>query len=96
MTTQPAVIAGQRSAQDSPPGTTIVFSEYPLNRHDALRAEVTIRDGKAVVALSRWKNSPTGARRTGQAFEFGAHRLHAVMQILADVARMGEIKGGTR
>jgi len=49
-----------------------------------LRAYITMRDGKPIVALSRWKTTSAGTRRTGQAFEFGARRLAAVAKLLAD------------
>ena len=63
---------------------SVIVSESPINRHECFRAEITMRDGKPIVALSRWKTTPAGTRRTGQAFEFGARRLSAVAKLLAD------------
>jgi hypothetical protein len=67
---------------------SITVSEFPLNRHQSFRAEVIERDGKHVVAISRWKITPAGVRRTGQSLEFGAHRAHAVASLLDEVLRM--------
>jgi hypothetical protein len=62
-----------------------VVSEIPINRHECFRADIKMRDGKPIVALSRWKTTSAGtSRRTGQAFEFGAHRLSAVAKLLAE------------
>ena len=63
---------------------SVIVSEFPINRHECFRAEITMRDGKPIVAFSRWKNTPAGTRRTGQAFEFGAQRLSAMAKLLAD------------
>jgi hypothetical protein len=67
-----------------PIGASVIVSEFPINRHEYLRADITMRDGKPIVALSRWKTTLAGTRRTGQAFEFGARRLSAVAKLLAD------------
>jgi hypothetical protein len=62
-----------------------VVSEIPINRHECFRADITMRNGKPIVALSRWKTPLAGTpRRTGQAFEFGAQRLAAVAKLLAE------------
>ena len=74
-----ALVAGGSS-----PAAGIVVSEFPLNNHECFRAVVTVRDGKPIVALSRWKTTLAGTRRTGQAFEFSARRLSAVAKLLAD------------
>ena len=63
----------------------IVVSEFPLNRHQVFRAEVIMREGTPTVAISRWKITAAGARRTGQAFEFGAHRIGAVINLLSEM-----------
>lgn len=60
-------------------------AELYLNRHQCFRAEIILRGGKSIVSIARWKNAPTGARRTGQALEFGAHRLAAVTTLLTKV-----------
>lgn len=67
------------------PQASIHVSEFPLNRYQSFRAEILTRDGKSVVCLSRWKNTPAGARRTGQCLEFGAHRTTGVAKLLRDV-----------
>jgi hypothetical protein len=67
-----------------PIGASVIVSEFPINRHDCFRADITMRDGKPIVALSRWKTTLAGTRRTGQAFEFSARRLSAVAKLLAD------------
>lgn len=63
----------------------IVVADFPISSHESFRAEVAKRDGKSIVSLSRWKNTPAGARRTGQSFEFGAHRTAGVAKLLRDV-----------
>jgi hypothetical protein len=66
-------------------GTGIIATEFPINHHECFRADITMRNGKPIVALSRWKTTSAGtSRRTGQAFEFGAHRLSAVAKLLAE------------
>ena len=77
---------------------TIVVAEYPLNAHETFRAEIITRDGKPVVAISRWKHMPTGPRRTGSSLEFGAHRTAAVSNLLVEVQRVLEAlnKGGAQ
>jgi hypothetical protein len=66
-------------------GTSNIVSEFPINHHECFRVDVTMRNGKPIVALSRWKTPAAGAsRRTGQAFEFGAQRLPAVAKLLAE------------
>jgi hypothetical protein len=67
-----------------PIGASVIVSEFPINRHECFRADITMRDGKPIVSLSRWKNTHAGTRRTGQALEFGARRLSAVAKLLAD------------
>jgi hypothetical protein len=63
----------------------IVVSEFPLNHHQSFRAELVVRAGKSMVSISRLKNTPNGARRTGQAFEFGAHRAAAMAKLLSEI-----------
>jgi hypothetical protein len=67
------------------PDAVIVVSDFPLNHRHRFRAEVITRDGKLVVSISRWKTTPMGLRRTGQALEFGAHRTGAVAALLVEV-----------
>lgn len=67
---------------------TIVISEFAISHHQSFRAEIIQRDGKRVVSISRWKSTAAGPRRTGQSFEFGAHRAAGVARILADVQRV--------
>ena len=64
----------QASAPPRPNDTCIIVAEFRLNHHHSFRAELVVRAGKPMVSISRLKITPLGARRTGQAFEFGAHR----------------------
>jgi hypothetical protein len=64
-----------------------IFSEHAINPRELLRAEVCTINGRQVVRLSRWKRTPEGNKRTGCAFEFGAHRCKAVAGLLADIER---------
>jgi hypothetical protein len=63
------------------------YSEYAINPREVLRAEICTINGRPVVRLSRWKQTPEGHKRTGCAFEFGAHRCTAVAKLLADIER---------
>jgi len=87
--TQAVVVSGRAQISQSliSADATVVVAEYPLNRHQAFRAEIIHRCGKVNVSLSRWKLSNGVNRKTGQSFEFGAHRLRAVLRLLADVER---------
>jgi hypothetical protein len=81
------IVGAQAPTPDvSPVGSSVTVSEFPISQHECFRADIALRDGKPIVALSRWKHTPSGTRRTGQAFEFGGHRLAAVTKILADAA----------
>jgi hypothetical protein len=73
-------------ASAGPPAAGVIVSEFPLNNHECFRAVVTVRDGKPIVSLSRWRSTPTGDRRTGQSLEFAGHRVSAVARLLEDVA----------
>lgn len=76
----------------------IVVADFPISAHQSFRAEIATRDGKSIVSLSRWKNTPAGARRTGQSFEFGAHRTAGVVKLLGDVQNVLKatgVDGGT-
>ena len=84
MSTRPPVI---EQACASPRDACIVVSEFPLNHHQSFRAEIVMRAGKPMVSISRLKITPDGARRTGQAFEFGAHRTAAIASLLSEVLR---------
>lgn len=93
MTTQQHAKASAR-AYSQPPSrlnttdANIVVSEFPLSANQRFRAEIIMRDGKPTVALSRWKITAAGARRTGQTFEFGAHRITAIAGLLDEVQRV--------
>jgi hypothetical protein len=82
-TRPPAIEQGCASPRDA----CIVVSEFPLNHHQSFRAEIVMRAGKPMVSISRLKITPNGARRTGQAFEFGAHRTAAIAHLLSEVLR---------
>ena len=64
-----------------------ICSEYAINSREKIRAEICDINGRQVVRLSRWKQSPDGLKRTGCAFEFGAHRCKAVSGLLSDIER---------
>ena len=80
-----------RSASVSALPVSVTVSEYPINPREVLRAEICIINGRQVVRLSRWKRTPTGKKRTGCTFEFGAHRCRAVADLISDIER--ELKG---
>lgn len=63
------------------------LSEIPISTHETFRADVATRGGKQIIAVARWKQTPSGPRRTGQAFEFARHRLEALQRLLTDVAQ---------
>jgi hypothetical protein len=66
---------------------TVLVSELLLNSHQCFRAEIiSIRD-RSVVRLSRWRLTASGPFRTGQAFEFGAHRTDDIARLISDVQR---------
>ena len=66
-----------------------------LNPHETLRAEIVDRRGKSIVAISRWKKTTTGrVKRTGATFEFGAHRIAGMAELVADVQRVVGADGG--
>jgi hypothetical protein len=75
----------QAFASPRPDDASIVVSDFQLNHNEHFRAEIIMRDGKPVVSISRWKSTPRGLRRTGQCFEFGAHRTGAVVALLFEV-----------
>jgi hypothetical protein len=66
---------------------SIIVSEFPLNPHESFRAEIIHRQGKTIVAIGRWKTSSAGAKRTGVAFEFAAHRISGMAKIVRDLQR---------
>lgn len=66
----------------------VVVSEYTLNPRESFRAEVATTNGRQIVRLSRWKNTPAGPRRTGQVFEFGVHRTAGVAKLVRDVEQL--------
>jgi hypothetical protein len=64
------------------------YSEYAINPREVLRAEICSIKGRSVVRLSRWKRTAAGnEKRTGCAFEFGAHRCSAVVALLSNIER---------
>ena len=68
----PMSVQPPASVQARPNDTCIVVAEFRLNHHHSFRAELVVRAGKPMVSHHRLKITPLGARRTGQAFEFGA------------------------
>jgi hypothetical protein len=68
-----------------PRSVSIAVAEYPLNPHESFRAEIVTTGNRSVVRISRWKSTLQGHRRTGQVFEFGAHRSAGVAKLLHDV-----------
>jgi hypothetical protein len=63
-------------------------SEYAINAREVLCAEICTINGRPVIRLSRWKLTPAGdKKRTGSAFEFGAHRTGVVAKLLSDIER---------
>lgn len=77
-------------------GDTVVVSEQTLNAHHSMRAEITTLHGRSVVRLARWKLTAAGPRRTGQAFEFGAHRTADIAKMISEVQRHLELDGGAK
>jgi hypothetical protein len=74
---------------------TLLVSEQHLNSHQCFRAEITTISGRPIIRLARWKLSPAGRQRTGQVFEFAAHRTGEVAKMISDVqAYLGKIDGG--
>ncbi|WP_128925781.1 hypothetical protein [Bradyrhizobium guangxiense] len=67
-------------------------TEYPLNRHELFRAEITERAaGVQVVSIGRWKVAADGTRRrAGPALEVGCHRLAGLVRLVADLQRLVE------
>jgi hypothetical protein len=57
--------------------------DYALNGRDVMRAEIVKRN----VALSRRKSTGSSYKRTGKAFEFGAHHLEGVIDLLCNLRR---------
>lgn len=85
---QSAIIGASRLGDQQ---ASIIVSEFTLNHRQRFRAEILMREGKPVVSISRWKNTAAGANRTGQAFEFGAHRTAAVANLLMEVQRVLDV-----
>jgi hypothetical protein len=81
-------LSRQRIAATANDSARPIYSEYTINPREVLRAEICTINGRQVVRLSRWKRTPEGHKRTGCAFEFGAHRCKAVLGMLSDVERM--------
>jgi hypothetical protein len=69
----------------------IVAPEFPLNRREAFRAEITDRGGVLVVSIGRWKIGQDGtSRRAGPPLELAGHRLEGIIKLIADVQRLVE------
>jgi hypothetical protein len=64
---------------------SVVVAEFFLSRHESFRAEIIQRRGKAIVAISRWKQTSGLPRRTGAAIEFAAHRTAGIIKLLNDL-----------
>ena len=77
-------------------GDTVLVSEEILNSHQSLRAEITTLNGRSVVRLARWKLTAAGPQRTGQVFEFGAHRTADIARMISDVQRHLDLDGGAK
>ena len=75
----------RRSASMAHESAQPIFSEYVINHRESFRAEISNINGREVVCLARWKSTQDGMKRTGSAFEFGAHRLDAIVGILANI-----------
>lgn len=67
---------------------SVVISEFPLNPHEVIRAEIIDRRGKPIVVISRWKTASSGPKRTGVAFEFAAHRITGMVKVISDLQRV--------
>jgi hypothetical protein len=75
---------------------TLVVAELNLNAHQLMRAEIVTLRGRAVVRLARWKLTTAGPRRTGQAFEFGIHRIADIAGMISEVQRHLGLDGGAK
>jgi hypothetical protein len=69
------------------PCHVLVASEQNWGSHQSMRAEIVTSHGRSVVRLSRWKLTADGPKRTGQVFEFGAHRIADVARMISEVQR---------
>lgn len=68
---------------------SITVTEFPLNRHESFRAIISDRAGVSIISIGRWKIDANGAsRRAGPTFEFAAHRLDGIAELIADVQRL--------
>jgi hypothetical protein len=73
-----------------------VVSKFPLNPWESVRVELIERRGKPIVSIGRWKLTAAGPRRTGQVFEFGAHRTADIAKMISEVQRHLELDGGAK
>jgi hypothetical protein len=80
-------LSRQRIAATANESAQPFYSEYAINPREVFRAEVCTINGRAVVRVARWKRTPEGHKRTGCAFEFGAHRCRAVAGLISDIER---------
>ena len=64
----------------------VTLAEFAINRHDFMRVDIALCGDKPVIQLSRWKNTPAGEKRTGQAFAFAGHRLPVIQKLLAEAS----------
>jgi hypothetical protein len=77
---------------------SITVTEFPLNRRESFKAVISDRAGLLVVSLGRWKIDANGvSHRAGPTFEFAAHRLDGIAELIADVQRIiGDRAGNAR
>ena len=68
---------------------SITVTEFPLNRRESFKAVITDRAGLQVISLGRWKIDATGvSRRAGPTFEFAAHRVDGIAELIANVRHL--------
>jgi hypothetical protein len=75
---------------------TVLVSEQLLNSHQSFRAEIIAIQGRSVVRIGRWRLTAAGPQRTGQVFEFGAHRTADIARMISEVQRHLELDGGVK
>ena len=75
---------------------TVLVSEQLLNSHQSFRAEIIGIQGRSVVRLGRWRLTAAGPQRTGQVFEFGAHRTADIARMIAEIQHHLELDGGAK
>lgn len=75
-------------------GEPVLVSQQILNPYESFRAEIFKLRECPVVRFGRWKLTGTEAQRTGQVFEFGAHRTDDIAKLISDVQRYLDQAGG--